>query len=265
MDISNITKAAGALLRRNSSSILTGLGVAGSLTSAVLAVKATPRVIRKLDAAYLEKNGVEFASQLDGLPVESLTKREVIAVAWRDYVPALGVEILTITSIIGAQSINLRRQATLVSLVGISETALREYQERMAVEAPTKDRKVRDDIARKQLEDHPVNDAQVIIVDGGDQLFYDSYTDRYFKSSMQRVQKAINDINARINNQQFASLNELYDKLGLKHVSQGDDMGWTPEHVLEMDYSTHMTEDDRSAIVLTYYNMPIMGAWKGFL
>lgn len=268
MYISTVLKNLGPLLKRNSSTILTGIGVAGSIGSTVLAVKATPRAQGRLDEAYITKNRYRLEpdedGKQDGSGLEPLTPLEVVKLVWKDYVPALGLQVVTVGCIIGAQKLNMRKQAALITVATVSESAFREYQERMAVEAPAKDRKVRDDIAAKKVEDNPVSKQEVMLVGNGDQLFYESHTDRYFMSTMQKVQKAVNDLNFRILNQDYAALNEFYNLVGLKTVSQGEESGWTAEHPLELDYSTQMTDDDRAAIVIDYVRKPLGNYYKGF-
>jgi Family of unknown function (DUF6353) len=258
MDISQMARKIGPLITRNSSSILTGLGAAASVTSLVMGIKATPIAIRKLDRAYAHKNQ-------DPTEVEQpLTKREVLKVVWRDYAPAIGVQIIAVGCIVSAQSINLRKQAALISAFSITETAFREYQDRMSIEAPTKDRKVRDDIAKGKLDANPISAKEVLLIGNGDQIFYDSYTDRYFMSTMQKVQKTVNDINFRIINQEYAALNEFYSAIGLNAIPSGDELGWTSDQPLELDYSTQFTDDDRASVVITFVRNPILNYWKGF-
>lgn len=265
MDLSQIAKNAGSLIKHNSTTVLTGLGVAGSLGAVIWAIKITPRAVRKLDSAYYIKNNkLSFERPDTALPTISLTKFEAIKTVWKDYLPVVILEGATIACVIGSQSINLRKQAALISAFSISETALREYQERMVIESPTKDRKVRDDISRSKIEDNPVTAKEVLLVGNGDQLFYEAHTDRYFMSTMQKVQKAVNDLNFQVLNQNYASLNEFYSMVGLKAVAQGEELGWTTEHQLEVDYSSQVTDDDRAAIVINYVRTPTANYWKGY-
>lgn len=264
MNISTAFKAIGPLLKRNGPVILTGLGVAGSVTAIFLAVRATPRALNKLDVAYIDKNNrlmTEDPNQT--YPEVPLTPVEVIKVVWKDYLPALGVEVFTLVSIVGAQGINMRRQAAIISAFTLSEAAFREYQDRMVIEAPTKDRKVRDDVARERITANPPSGQEIVIIEGGDQLFYEAHTDRYFQSTMQKVRKAVNDLNYKIINDNYASLNDFYNMIGLNTLPQGEETGWTTDRPLEVDYSTQMTDDDRSSIVLTYYRTPGPNYWKG--
>lgn len=259
MDISTIAKGGLLFVKRNSSSILTGLGVAGSLGSTVLAIKAMPNALHKLDLAFLEKN--EGVNEAD---VAGLTPFEVVKTVWKDFIPAAGTEVITIVCVVGAQSINLRKQAAMISGITVLESAFREYQDRITAEAPAKDRKVRDDIARAKVDASPVSTKEVIIVGNGDQLFYDERNDRYFESTKQKVDKAVNELLYTINGSGYASLNDFYSEIGIKRLPDGDELGWTPEHPIEVDFSTQMTDDDRAAIVITFVRKPLHNYYKGF-
>lgn len=265
MDISNITQNIGPLLKHNTSTILTGLGVAGSIGSMIMGIKATPAAQRKLDAAFIAKNDEAFDPEEPDKGLISLTNLEVVKLVWLDYLPAISLQVVTVACVVGAQSINLRKQAALISVATISETAFREYQERIAAEVPAKDRKVRDDIAAQKIADNPVTSREVIIVGGGDQLFYDGYTGRYFQTTKQKVDKTVNELNFQIINQEYASLNEFYSGIGIASIPTGEDFGWNTAHKLDLDFSTHMTDDDRPAIVLDFVRKPIGDYWKGHI
>ena len=66
--ISSFIKATKASLKKHSPEILTGIGIAGMITSTVLAVKATPKAMARVEEAREEKG-------------EDLTKAEVAAAA----------------------------------------------------------------------------------------------------------------------------------------------------------------------------------------
>jgi hypothetical protein len=256
MDISSALKGVSTVLKRNSSTILTGLTVAGVLTTGMFAIKAGVETGR-----YLERRRLQYMDDKTPMP----TRKEIIIDVWKDYIPAAGFAVITVSCAISAQSINLRRQAALVSAFTISESALREYQDQVSRIAPTKDRQARDLIAAKEIEDNPVTSKEVLIVNNAaDQLFYESLTGRYFMSSMEEVRKAINDINFTITSQVYASQNDFYRLLGLGRVDLGDEFGWSDTGPLEVDFSTHMTDDNRAAIVLKYIREPIKDYWKIF-
>lgn len=252
MAIANMLKEVGPLIKRNSSTILSGLAVAGTISTGVFAFRAGIKTAQYVAIKALQDEEYEFSA------------KELVKDQWPVYLPVVISGVATIGCVVAAQSINLRRQAAVISAFTISETALREYQERMAVEVPAKDRKVRDEMAKDQLKEHPASKAEILLAGNGDQLFYEPHTDRYFYSTMNKVDKAVNDLNFRVLNQEYASLNEFYERIGLKSTSSGDEFGWTADHPLELDKSTQLTDDDRAAVVITYVRPPIANYWKQF-
>ena len=100
--------------QESSPTILTCMGVAGVVGTAVLAVKATPKALALMDAADDEKNGVHIENYTP--PYVPLTKWEVVKVTWKEYIPAVTVGALSIACIVGANSINLKRRSMYITL-----------------------------------------------------------------------------------------------------------------------------------------------------
>lgn len=71
-------------VKRNASSILTGLGSIGVVTTSIMAVKATPKAIRLIEEAEKEKEKEK---------VEELTKWEKVKTAVSSYIPSAIVGI----------------------------------------------------------------------------------------------------------------------------------------------------------------------------
>lgn len=93
------TKEISKVLSKNSPTILTGLGVAGLISTAVMAVKATPKAIELIDQLRddeinrrLRNLGFVGEEELHHSVNEQcdvkLTKKEIIKVTWKCYVPA---------------------------------------------------------------------------------------------------------------------------------------------------------------------------------
>ena len=80
-------------LNKYSPEILTGIGIAGMITTTILAVKATPKALRLLGEAEKDKG-------------EELSKKEVFDTAWKCYIPA------AVTCISSAAWVFIRSSAT---------------------------------------------------------------------------------------------------------------------------------------------------------
>ncbi len=117
MNISQIFKSIKDGAVKHSPEILTGIGIAGMISTTILAVKATPKALRLIEEA-------------EEYEIYELTKIEKIKVAWKPYVPAFITGTASIACLIGANSVNARRNAALATAYQLSATALSEYKEK---------------------------------------------------------------------------------------------------------------------------------------
>ena len=76
------------------------------------------------------------------------------------------------------------------------------------------------------MEKHPVQNSEVLVTGKGETLCYDSLSGRYFKSDIEKIKKAINDVNRRMLNENSVALNEYYVEIGLAAVGIGESVGW---------------------------------------
>ena len=245
-NVSKLIKSARTVVSKHSPEILTGIGIAGMITTTVLAVKATPKAMQLLE---------EKKSKLE---CESLTKKEVITTAWKCYIPAAATGAFSIACLIGANSVNTRRNAALATAYKLSETALTEYREKVVETlGEKKEQAVKDKVAKSKVENNPVSKSEVIITDRGNTLCYDAAIGRYFESDIESIKKAINEINREMTYNMYVSLNEFYDALDLPHVELGDDLGWNMDSgLVDIYFSSQIADNGRPCIVLNYNVAP---------
>ena len=74
-DVTNFINSAKTALSKRSPEILTGLGIAGMITTTVLAVKATPKAISLLEEAKLDSHYKEYRNRVKELLGEEGEKR----------------------------------------------------------------------------------------------------------------------------------------------------------------------------------------------
>lgn len=226
--------------------ILTGIGIAGMVTSTVLAVRATPKAIRLLE---------EEANNKD----DSLTVPEKIKTCWKCYIPAAVTGIASTACLIGASSVNSKRNAALAAAYNISTAALTEYKDKVIeTVGEKKERAIRDEIAKDKVEKNPVHTKEIIMTGKGKTLCYDGIFGRYFESDIDTIRRALNTINREIiHGDMYVSLNDFYDAIGIGSIPIGNDLGWNiDDGEIEVDFSAQLTEDDRPCIVLTYNVAP---------
>lgn len=267
MNKPNVTKyfkMATKIVKKRSPEILTGLGIAGMITTTVLAVKATPKALELIEEEkrFKEKEAHEggIFTKEDEKKAFRLTPFEVVKAAWKPYVPAALIGTASIACLIGANSVHTRRHAALYSAYKLSESALTEYKEKVVETiGEKKEKKVREEIAKDKVEQHPVTKTEIFMTGNGDSLFYDPLSDRYFTSNIEAIRKAINDLNYSMgySSEMYVSLSQLYDLLDLKHTAVSDDIGWNiSDGLIEPDFSAQISDDGRPCVVLDFLLAP---------
>ena len=153
--ITQIIKSAKKVVTQRSPEILTGLGIAGMITTTVLAVKATPKAIRLIEQA-------EDREKAELRPIDK------VKVAWKPYIPAALTGVASVGCLIGASSVNARRNAALATAYQLSTTALSEYKEKVVETiGEKKEQQIREKIAQDKVDKKPVSRSEVIIAGGG--------------------------------------------------------------------------------------------------
>jgi hypothetical protein len=252
--ITELFKKVKTLVVDNSSLILTYLSVSGVVATSVLAVKATPKALEKLSQLQWELHQHED---------RGATNKEIVELLWKDYLPAVTSGAFTIACIVGAQSINVKKNAALVSVYSLTESALKEYQAKVKeLHGENKERKVREEITKDRMTSDSVIGSNVFITGLGEQLCYDSFTGRYFKSDIETIRKAQNDINSKVINHMYASHNEFYALIGLSATGLGEEVGWTSDYQMDIEFTSHLAENGVPCLCLEYRTEPKNGYHK---
>ena len=252
--LSRFAKDVQLTLSKHSPQILMGLGIAGMITSTVLAVRATPKAIKLID---------EKKEELD---TETLTPVETVKTTWKCYVPAAITGVVSVGCLISSNSVSTRRYAALATAYKISETAYAEYREK-TVEAvgEKKERSIRDKVSAQQIQDNPRVANEVIVTGKGKTLCFDPLSSRYFYSDLEKIKRAENKLNKEIICDPFemgVSVNDFYDAIGLPHTMTGDNLGWKrADYLIDIYPSAQMAEEGSDfegepCIVLNHSNPP---------
>lgn len=239
-------KFAKFLIKENSTTVLTGVGVAGVITTAYL----TGRVSFK--AAELINQEKEMIVAHD----EEFMTIDKVKLVWKLYIPPILVGVGTIASVIAANRLASRKIAALVVASGISERALKEYKERVVEKfGESEDRKIHEEIAQNRI-DHEFVNSQVIVL-GGEVLCYDMLTGRYFNSSHEAIMRAENVINRALVNFCAASLSEFFDELGVPATTFTDTHGWDVNNHVEVRITATTTPDNRPCLAIDFHPDPM--------
>ena len=204
---------------KHSPEILTGVGIAGMIMTTVMAVRATPKAIQLLD----EEKRRQQADKLEPM--------DVVKTAWKCYIPA-----------------------ALTAAYTISESTLRDYQKKVVETiGEKKEQTVRDAVAKERLEKNPVENKEVIVTAKGDTLCFDAVSGRYFKSDIDKLKKAENELNRQMRDEMYISLNDFYYEVGLEPIKLGDDLGWNIDNgYIDLRFSSQLATDGTPCLVIDY-------------
>lgn len=247
-NITNFIKSTQFTLSKHSPEILTGLGIAGMVTTTVLAVKATPKALREIE---------EFEECIL-CDHEKIKPIDAVKITWKYYIPAAVTGTVSIACLIGASSVNVRRNAALATAYKLSETALSEYKEKVVETiGEKKEHAIKDAIAKDHVEKNPVQQNEIIITGKGDTLCCDKLFGRYFKSDIDKLKKIENDLNRRMRNEDYISLNEFYYEVGLDGVDAGDLIGWNiNDGYIDLEFSSQLSSDGTPCLVVSFGTPP---------
>lgn len=247
-NISKALKTVKSSLGKHAPGILTGIGIAGMITTTILAVKATPKALKLLEEKKTE------------LETDKLTFKETVATTWKCYLPAAATCAVSTTCIIGASSVSARRNAVLTTAYKLSETAFHEYRDSVVESVgEKKERAIREKLSQKRLDQNPVSKSEVILTERGNTLFCESTSKRYFKSDINYINKSVNALNKRMISDMSGSisLNDFYYEIGLSSTSLGDVLGWNVvDGLIEIELVAGKDDEGNPCLVIEYERPP---------
>lgn len=240
-------------IEKNLPTILSGMAVAGVITTTIFTVHATNQA----------REAIEEEKERQHIKI-NLPKKEVVKLAWKYYIPTAISATSTIACIVGSNSINLKRNAAIAGLYSITDASLKEYKDKVANEiGKRKEEKIRNEINQEKIESNPPKDNQIIMTGYGDTLCWDSLSDRYFRSDLEKLRQIQNDLNYRLLSEMWIPLNEVYIELGLNEIRLGYDLGWTVDHRIDFVFDAMLTPKGEPCIRLDYEIGPISGTgWR---
>lgn len=259
--MNNFLHQAKLFCKRNGSTILTSIGGVGVVITTVMAVNATPKALQNIDEAKKEKG-------------EELTKLEIVKVAGSEYIPTIIVGAATVACIFGANVLNKRRQAALVSAYALVDSSFKQYKHKLKdIYGEEAHREIVEAIAVEKAEDVGVRapgyvDNNVLFVDeqcGETRLFYDEYGDRFFEATLEQVIASEYHLNRNYVLRGYVTLNEFYDFLGIEPTDYGSEVGWNIESEFYwIDFDHYQTEiKGRKCIIISTPLAPDM-EWQEY-
>ena len=223
--MNGLLRSSKLFIKRNASTILTSIGGVGVITTTILAVKATPKALKALEEARDEKG-------------EELNKLEVVKVAGPAYIPSVLTGVGTLACIFGANALNKRQQAALISAYALLDQSYKEYKDKLKeLYGEEVHQKIVDAIAVEKAKEVGVKAPSGVTNTtltseescGEPVLFYYEFGNRYFESTIEQVIAAEYHLNRNFVLRGYTVLNEFYEFLGLEPTDYGSTVGWSVE------------------------------------
>lgn len=228
----------------------TVLGIGSMGMSCIVACKSVPKYKLVIDDIKIDK-GV-------------ITTKDIITTGTKTYLPAIILFVAGAACVLNANWIYKSNLASVAAALSVTETRLHDTTKKIAEKFG--DNAVDDvEVARRQqkIEDNPPTEDKIYSTkDSGDQLCFDLLSGRYFYSTINKIDKAVNRINDMCMRDSvggdFVTLNDFYDELGLPHIELGDRMGWNYsfDGMIDVRHIPRLNEDGVPIITLDFLVKP---------
>ena len=245
----------GFKVKKHSPEILIVAGVAGTITSAVMACKATTKLSDILENAKEDIDkihegietgeimGVSYPAE-DGKKDLSITYIQTGLKVAKLYAPSVALGVLSLTAVITSNNILRKRNIALAAAYATIDKSFKEYRGRVVERFGKElDRELRYNIKAKEIEETIVDEKTgkekkvkktVNVVDPNTYSdyarIYDCGNIGWSKDPEQnlmflrRQQEYFND---KLKAQGYLFLNEVYESLGFQKTKAGQMVGWT--------------------------------------
>lgn len=201
----NLLEKGTKFLEENASTILSGVGMVGTIMTAIVATNDTIKAVKILEG--------------------NETKKEVVKKTWKCYIPTVICAGATVACIFGANKISMNKIMTLTTLYSLNEKRFKNYKEKVTkVVGEKKSEVINDEVAKDDILKNPIPKMEV---SDNETVCFDQLTGRYFKSSIEHIKRIIGDYNEILLQENgYVSINDIYIAWGLAGVSWGDAAGW---------------------------------------
>lgn len=252
-----MSKASGALnkigfgLKKRSPEILVAVGVLGTVVSAVMACKATTKINTILDETKEQLDGIhEYAGNPDVAEkynMEDAKKDTAIVYVQAGvklaklYAPAVGLGILSISSILASNNILRKRNAALAAAYAVVDRSFKEYRNRVVERFGKEvDHQLRYNIKATEVEETITDEkgkekkvkknVEVADPNASGYVKYFTRSNPYWEDDSSYVEMFLraqqNYANDKLKADKHLTLNAVYDMLGFKENKAGMVVGW---------------------------------------
>lgn len=205
MSIKNTIKLAITWFKNNPQILITGLGIAASVATAITSGKAHAKAVTADNGA--SDNLLDF------------TKRN-----WMTYVPAAVSLGVTIFAIISLHNVTYKKYQALAAAYSISQMNVSELRKNVA--ETVKVIKEGGKPADKKAAQKELPAGSMVLFGDEEVLCKDAITGRTFRSTPEKIRQYCNNISEDLIGFGPCPLNDFYSQIHVGEVNIGDELGW---------------------------------------
>jgi len=268
MDVRALARTIAKDLSRHSPAILTGMGVAGFVTTIVMTAKASPDAmdIHNDEVAIRKRADRDYENKTISEEERDRYKKESYLEEAKSLaplcLPPLIVGTASITCFLLSGKVRSDRHAALLAAYSMSTETLARYQDKVIEKfGEESHRDILNDatveMARDNVPDGYIAETEVIPMNKV--RVYDTVTGRYFYSNKEAIYEAESEINQMLIDQVIVKHQEFYYLLGLEEsYSLGESMGWDVGSgrgvgALKVWLSPHLDDDKNPCLAMSYH------------
>lgn len=251
-----LTKICVRFLRKHGGTILAVAASVGVVATAIETGRATTKAKHLLEVGEALRT---YNEDERGTVEEPLTKKQIVLICWKAYVPAAILGGGTIACILGSNALNKKQIASLTAAYMALGKTYQEYRRQVAEHVGA------------EYEKEIYKDAQSVLKEPTSDmvedklLCYEPISKRYFHATEAELLTAFYEVNHDFAINGYIALNELYGYLNLDFVPELDDRGWSIDYLGEMwdnywidfNYQKQHTDDGLDVYYVTAFQEPI--------
>lgn len=251
-----LTKACARFLCKHGGTILAVAASVGVVATAIETGRATTKAkhLLAVDEALRTYNEDE-----QGIVEEPLTKKGIVKVCWKAYVPAAILGGGTIACILGSNALNKKQIASLTAAYMALGKTYQEYRRQVAEHVGAEHEKEIYKDTQSVLKEPTSNMVEDKL------LCYEPISERYFHATEAELLNAFYEVNHDFATNGYIALNDFYGYLNLDFVPALNDRGWSMDYLgamwenywIDFSYVKQQTDDGLEVYYVSAFQEPI--------
>lgn len=243
MDLNALNRAIRSGVKEHSPVILSGLAAVGTLSTAYLSARAG-----YLSALIIKEEESRVGTASD----RKQRLKERFVLVWKVYIPPALATVSTIGFLGAASRIGMKKTFAAQTALTVAQQSFSDYRTKVIEEyGEKKDKAIQDKVNEDRIKNN-TPPPDFIVSGTGSVLCCEMYTGRYFMCDMEKLKKSQNEINARMLGHDYATFDDFYYMVGLPSTSTSGQMGWKSPKLVELKFTTILTDDGRPCLAFEY-------------